>query len=185
MNSLYQKVEIWIRERCLCLQCYSCLEFHWCWRFLVELKKRRKKKRQRALRKRRRRIIRSASSENKILSNALQSNSVKAYIEERQSQCRYRLYDHCAEPNCNLRCPTYMNLFSSGGSSGSWELNGSSQSDSNLNTDYSDIENSISDPVKREEIITTQRWLAQATCKQLFHAFYYGSLGKYIGLSRL
>lgn len=124
---------------------------------VLELKKRRKKKRQRALRKRRRRIIRSADEQNEFLANALQSNSLKAYISERQSQCRYRLYDHCAEPNCNLRCPTYMNLFGSSSSdSTSWELD-SNSADSSLNADYSDIENSISNPVKREEIITAQR----------------------------
>lgn len=139
------------------------------------------------LQARRRRIVRDVSSQNDFLTNALQSNSLKAYVEERQSQCRMRLYDECSTPNCNLRCPTYMSLFSSDSSSSS-ENRASNSYNSNAriqySTDFSDIENSIDDPIELAEVLTRQRWLAQATCKQLFHAFYYGSLGDYIGLSQ-
>lgn len=151
----------------------------------TELRKRRRRKKQRMLQARRRRIVRDVSSQNDFLANALQSNSLKAYAEERQSQCKMRLYDECSTPNCNLRCPTYMSLFSSDSNTNNRASNSfNSNARIQYNTDFSDIENSIDNPVELAEVISRQRWLAQATCKQLFHAFYYGSLGNYIGLDQ-
>lgn len=97
-----------------------------------------------------------------LLEMALQSNSLKAYTNERQAQCRMKLYDSCTRPNCNLRCPTYLDMF--GTSSNRNTNNNRPNSRSNnvgegnfFNTDVDDLDNSISDPATREEIIDRQR----------------------------
>lgn len=126
----------------------------------LELRKRRKKQRQRMLQQRRRRIIRRdvAGISDEQLNSALQSNSLNAYIEERKSQCQYKLYDYCSAPNCNLHCPTYLNLYTNNDNyRDSADADYSNENDYDDSADFSDIENSIDDPVKLEEVISRQR----------------------------
>lgn len=162
---------------------------------LAGLRKQRQRQKQRSSRNRHRKTSRirrataTSSSEelvDELLANALKSNSLKAYANQRQAQCVYRLYDNCTNPNCNLRCPTYINLFSSDNKNSNRQRSGSGAADNSdiYNAGIKDLEKSVEDPVVREEIVTRQRWLARATCKQLFHVFYYGSLRSYIGLSK-
>lgn len=98
-----------------------------------------------------------------LLELALQSNSLKAYAHERQAQCRYRLYDQCTSPNCNLRCLTYLDMFGGSSSSLSSRNYNNNNRDSNhagsslFDTDIGDIENNINDPVALQEIISRQR----------------------------
>jgi len=123
-----------------------------------------KKKKQRVLKKNRkslrlRREITSEESEagigqgaesvEQLLANALQSNSLRAYANQQQSQCQYQLFDECTTPNCNLLCPSYINLFSTDSSN-------QNKNPSYYNADISDIERYIDDPDILDEIISRQ-----------------------------
>jgi len=103
----------------------------------------------------------------------MENNRLKQYKEDKQAQCSYRLFDRCDAPNCNMRCPNYMMAFRPIEKDYNTEANMYRPTGDDINTNNPEI---------REEILTRQRWLALATCKQLFRAFYYGSLGDYIGL---
>ena len=125
-------------------------------------KKRRRQRKQRLLRRDLNNVNTPDDDTDPLLEMALQSNSLKAYTNERQSQCRMKLYDSCTEPNCNLRCLTYLDMF---GPTSNRNTNnnrpssrGGSIGEGNFFTsDIDDLENSISDPATREEIINRQR----------------------------
>lgn len=103
----------------------------------------------------------SSEEVDELLANALRSNSLKSYANQRQAQCVYRLFDNCTTPNCNLRCPSYINLFGGGGalspSDRSYESTGTGANSGLSDVDIAALEQSIDDPAVLEEVIRRQR----------------------------
>ena len=126
----------------------------------VFVEQQRKRKRHRNRHRKVQRIRRSdgvSDQVEELLANALKSNSLRSYAQERQAQCVYKLYDNCTNPNCNLRCPNYINLFSSDSSNNDRNYDHSDSNNENDDYDVEDIRKSIDNPELADEIIRRQR----------------------------
>lgn len=89
-----------------------------------------------------------------LLANAIKSNSLNTYATQRGQQCLHRLYDYCTKPNCNMRCPSYINLFSDNSAASSRSSSGNSAAAANI---YTAGEDRITDSNVLDEILERQR----------------------------
>ncbi|XP_067951543.1 palmitoleoyl-protein carboxylesterase NOTUM-like isoform X2 [Watersipora subatra] len=123
-----------------------------------KLKSRQKQRAYKNRHRRLQRMRRSVDEDDEILANALRSNSLNSLADERHEQCVYKLYDSCTTPNCNLHCPSYINIFGLASSNGgNYDQSDSSEADGAYNAGLEDIENYIDDPETLKEVIARQR----------------------------